>query len=34
MTLKYHDLITEDVLEDNISTIELKPYQTVWLSNK
>ena len=31
---RWHDLITEDVLEDNISTIELKPYQTVWLSNK
>ena len=33
-SLRWHDLITEDVLEDNISTIELKPYQTVWLSNK
>ena len=31
---RWHDLITEDVLEDNIATIELKPYQTVWISNK
>ncbi len=31
---KWHDLITQKAVEDNISNIELKPYQTVWLSNK
>ena len=31
---KWHDLITQEAVEDNISNIELKPYQTVWLSNK
>ena len=31
---KWHDLITLEAVEDNISNIELKPYQTVWLSNK
>ena len=31
---KWHDLITQKAVEDNISNIMLKPYQTVWLSNK
>ena len=31
---KWHDLIAQEAVEDNISNIELKPYQTVWLSNK
>ena len=31
---KWHDLITQKAVEDNISNIELKQYQTVWLSNK
>ena len=31
---KWYDLISQDSLEDIISSIDLKPYQTVWLSNK
>ena len=30
---KWHDLITKNVIRDNIALIELKPYQTIWLSN-
>ena len=30
---KWYDLISQDSLEDIISSIDLKPYQTVWLSN-
>ena len=30
---KWRDLISQETLEDNISSIDLKPYQTVWLSN-
>ena len=31
---KWYDLISQEALEDIISNIDLKPYQTVWLSNK
>ena len=31
---KWYDLISQDSLDDIISSIDLKPYQTVWLSNK
>ena len=31
---KWYDLISQDSLQDIISSIDLKPYQTVWLSNK
>ena len=30
---KWYDLISQDSLDDIISSIDLKPYQTVWLSN-